>query len=186
MNVFQQNLPQIETAAMGLATMLGFVISLLTGMVEGAIAFGTAVSDNWSWIGPIVYGIVAALGAYVAVLTVYNENKETGKREIYIAQDGANINQWGVLQYYEKIDSTANAKSMADALLNLYNTKTRTLKLQNVLGDIRVRGGTLLIVTLGLGDINLSSYLMVEQVKHTFSNEQHLMDMKMRGGTFVA
>ena len=171
---------------MGLATMLGFVISLLTGMVEGAIAFGTAVSDNWSWIGPIVYGIVAALGAYVAVLTVYNENKETGKREIYIAQDGANINQWGVLQYYEKIDSTANAKSMADALLDLYNTKTRTLKLQSVLGDIRVRGGTLLVVTLGLGDINLSSYLMVEQVKHTFNNEQHLMDMKMRGGTFVA
>ncbi len=186
LNVFQQNLPQIETAAMGLATMLGFVISLLTGMVEGAIAFGTAVSDNWSWIGPIVYGIVAALGAYVAVLTVYNENKETGKREIYIAQDGANINQWGVLQYYEKIDSTANAKSMADALLDLYNTKTRTLKLQSVLGDIRVRGGTLLVVTLGLGDINLSSYLMVEQVKHTFNNEQHLMDMKMRGGTFVA
>ena len=34
--------------------------------------------------------------------------------------------------------------------------------------------------------INLSSYLMVEQVKHTFNNEQHLMDMRMRGGTFVA
>lgn len=114
------------------------------------------------------------------------ENKETGRREIYIAQDGGNIGQWGVLQYYEKIDSTSNAKAMADALLNLYNTKTRTLKLQNVLGDARVRGGTLLAATLGLGDINLSSYLMVEQVKHTFSNGQHLMDMKMRGGTFVA
>lgn len=69
-NVFQQNLPQIETAAMGLATMLGFVISLLTGMVEGAIAFGTAVADNWSWISPIVYGVVAALGAYVGYLGV--------------------------------------------------------------------------------------------------------------------
>lgn len=69
-NVFQQNLPQIETAAMGLATMLGFVISLLTGMVEGAISFGTAVADNWSWISPIVYGIVAALGAYVGYLGV--------------------------------------------------------------------------------------------------------------------
>ena len=114
------------------------------------------------------------------------ENKDTGKREIYIAQDGANISQWGVLQYYEKIDSTGNAKSMADSLLNLYNTKTRTLQMKNALGDIRVRGGTLLVVTLGLGDINLSSYLMVEQVKHTFSNEQHLMDMKLRGGTFVA
>ncbi len=69
-NVFQQNLPQIETVAMGLATMLGFVISLLTGMVEGAISFGTAVADNWSWIGPIVYGIIAALGAYVGYLGV--------------------------------------------------------------------------------------------------------------------
>lgn len=124
-------------------------------------------------------------GTYDKIKLSY-ENKNTGKREIYIAQDGANINQWGVLQYYEKIDSTGNAKSMADSLLNLYNTKTRTLQLKNVLGDIRVRGGTLLAVALGLGDINLSSYLMVEQVKHTFSNEQHLMDMKLRGGTFVA
>jgi len=124
-------------------------------------------------------------GTYDKIKLSY-ENKDTGKREIYIAQDGANINQWGVLQYYEKIDSTGNAKSMADALLGLYNTKTRTLQLKNVLGDLRVRGGTLLVVTLGLGDINLSSYLMVEQVKHTFNNEQHLMDMKMRGGTFVA
>lgn len=114
------------------------------------------------------------------------ENKDTGKREIFIAQDGSSINQWGVLQYYEKIDSTANAKAMADALLSLYNTKTRTLKLKDVLGDVRVRAGTMLVVMLGLGDMNLSSYLMVEQVKHTFSNEQHVMDLNMRGGTFVA
>lgn len=113
------------------------------------------------------------------------ENKDTGEREIYIAQDGSNINQWGVLQYYEKIDSTANAKAMADALLGLYNTKTRTLQLQDVLGDIRVRAGTLLVVMLDLGDMELSSYLMVEHIKHSFKNEQHLMEMKVRGGTFV-
>ena len=113
------------------------------------------------------------------------ENKDTGKREIFVAQDSSNINQWGVLQYYEKLDSTTNAKALADALLSLYNTKTRTLKLQDVLGDIRVRAGTLLVVMLGLGDINVSNYLMVEQVKHTFNNEQHLMELKMRGGTFV-
>lgn len=69
-DVIQTHTPQIEAAAMGLATMLGFVISLLTGMVEGAISFGIAVADNWSWIGPIVYGIVAALGAYVGYLGV--------------------------------------------------------------------------------------------------------------------
>ena len=85
-----------------------------------------------------------------------------------------------------KVVSKANAKAMADALLDLYNTKTRTLKLQDVLGDIRVRAGTLLVVMLGLGDINVSNYLMAEQVKHTFNDGQHLMELKMRGGTFVA
>jgi len=113
------------------------------------------------------------------------ENKDTGKREIYIAQDSSSINQWGVLQYYEKLDSNANAKSMADSLLDLYNTKTRTLTLKDVLGDIRVRAGTLLVVMLGLGDINVSNYLLVEQCKHTFNDGQHLMELKMRGGTFV-
>ena len=113
------------------------------------------------------------------------ENTDTGVREIYIAQDSSNINQWGVLQYYEKLDSTANAQSMADALLDLYNTKTRTLRLQDVLGDIRVRAGTLLVVMLGLGDINVSNYLMVETAKHTFKDGMHLMELKMRGGTFV-
>ena len=135
--------------------------------------------------GDFDYKTSIAAQTYDKVKLSY-ENKDTGKREIFIAQDSSNINQWGVLQYYEKIDSTANAKVMADALLNLYNTKTRTLKLKNVLGDIRVRAGTMLVVTLGLGDMNLSSYLMVEQVKHTFSNEQHFMDLNMRGGTFVA
>lgn len=113
------------------------------------------------------------------------ENKDTGAREIFVAQDSESINQWGVLQYYEKLDSAANARAMADALLDLYNTKTRTLKLQDVMGDTRVRAGTLLAVTLGLGDMNLSSYLMAEQVKHTFSHELHLMDLNLRGGTFV-
>ena len=113
------------------------------------------------------------------------ENKDTGTREIYIAQDSSHINQWGVLQYYEKLDNSANAKAMADALLSLYNTKTRTLKLKDVLGDIRVRAGSMLVVMLGLGDLNVSNYFLVEQVKHSFGDGMHLMDLKLRGGTFV-
>lgn len=69
-NMVQSNTPQIESLAMGVATVLGFIITLLTGMAEGAIAFGTAVSDNWSWIGPIVYGIITALAIYVGYLGV--------------------------------------------------------------------------------------------------------------------
>lgn len=149
----------------------------------GDMKLGLLVDNETA--GDFDYKTSIASQTYDKVKLSY-ENKDTGKREIFIAQDGSSINQWGVLQYYEKIDSTANAKAMADALLSLYNTKTRTLKLKDVLGDVRVRAGTMLVVMLGLGDMNLSSYLMVEQVKHTFSNEQHAMDLNMRGGTFVA
>lgn len=149
----------------------------------GDMKLGLLVDNETA--GDFDYKTSIASQTYDKVKLSY-ENKDTGKREIFIAQDGSSINQWGVLQYYEKIDSTANAKAMADALLSLYNAKTRTLKLKDVLGDVRVRAGTMLVVMLGLGDMNLSSYLMVEQVKHTFSNEQHVMDLNMRGGTFVA
>ena len=149
----------------------------------GDMKLGLLVDNETA--GDFDYKTSIASQTYDKVKLSY-ENKDTGKREIFIAQDGSSINQWGVLQYYEKIDSTANAKAMADALLSLYNTKTRTLKLKDVLGDVRVRAGTMLVVMLGLGDMNRSSYLMVEQVKHTFSNEQHVMDVNMRGGTFVA
>ena len=114
------------------------------------------------------------------------EDSDAGTRQMYIAQDSSNINKWGVLQYYEKLNDATNAKTMADALLKLYNAKTRTLKISDALGDTRVRAGTMLVVMLGLGDINLSNFLLVEQVKHTFSNGQHLMELKLRGGKFVA
>ena len=135
----------------------------------GDMKLGLLVDNETA--GDFDYKTSIASQTYDKVKLSY-ENKDTGKREIFIAQDGSSINQWGVLQYYEKIDSTANAKAMADALLSLYNTKTRTLKLKDVLGDVRVRAGTMLVVMLGLG--------------HTFSNEQHVMDLNMRGGTFVA
>lgn len=114
------------------------------------------------------------------------ENKETGKREIYIAQDSSNINNWGVLQYFEKIEETTNGKVKANVLLALYNKKTRNLSVKNVLGDVRVRGGNSVIVKLDLGDIKVQNYMIVEKVKHTFKNNEHLMDLTLRGGEFIA
>ncbi len=161
---------------------------------------GSRVEDNQTLFDIIQTALDETLKATSQMYVLYDDvgkltlkNIGSMKLGLLIDEDTAGdfdyessiINQWGVLQYYEKLDSTTNAKAMADALLSLYNTKTRTLKLQDVLGDIRVRAGTLLVVMLGLGDINVSNYLMVEQVKHTFNNEQHLMELKMRGGTFV-
>lgn len=114
------------------------------------------------------------------------DNENTGKREVYIAQDTNNINKWGILQYYDTIDENTNGASKADALLELYNKKTRNLKITNALGDIRVRGGSMIIVQLELEDITVQNFMIVEKVTHTFKNKEHLMDLTLQGGEFVA
>lgn len=122
---------------------------------------------------------------YNKIKLVYN-NEKTGKRETYIAQDSSHINQWGVLQYFETIDEKTNGKAKADALLSLYNQKTRNLTIKDAFGDVRVRAGTLVAVSLNLGDIIANSFLLVEQAKHTFSESLHTMDLTLRGGEFIA
>lgn len=113
------------------------------------------------------------------------ENNDSGAREVYMAKDSTNINNWGVLQYTDTVELATSGAAKAQALLKLYNSKTRTLSITDALGDIRVRAGSSVIVKLALGDINVQSYLMVESVTHKFKNSQHLMDLKLRGGAFI-
>lgn len=114
------------------------------------------------------------------------ENKDTGKREIYIAQDSKNINSWGILQHFETIDENVNGKNKADALLKLYNQKVKSLTVKDVIGDIRVRAGCLVAVVLDLGDMKVQNYMLVDKAKHSFSNDEHLMDLTLVGGEFVS
>ncbi len=119
---------------------------------------------------------------------VYNQiklaydNENTGKREIYIARDSNNINNWGLLQYFENIDEKTNGQVKADTLLQLYNRKNRSLSIKKALGDTRVRGGSSVAVYLPLlGDISVQNFMMVETVTHTFADNEHWMDLKLRG-----
>ena len=114
------------------------------------------------------------------------ENKDTGNREVFIAKDSSNINKWGLLQYTDTTELSTSGVAKAEALLKLYNTKTRSLSVSEALGDLRVRAGSSVIVRLKLGDVNIQSYLLVEKVRHKFNQNQHLMDLKLRGGTFVS
>ena len=113
------------------------------------------------------------------------DNDETGKREVYIVQDTGNINEWGVLQYHEKLQKGENGAEKANAYLALYNKKKRSLKIEGALGDKRVRAGSSIAILLNLGDIVVQNYMVVQHVKHTFTNHQHLMDLTLMGGDFV-
>lgn len=113
------------------------------------------------------------------------DNEETGFREVYIAQDSWNINKWGILQYFDTLKKGENGQAKVDALLKLYNKKTRNLKLTNVLGDNRVRAGSMIVVNLDLGDMKLRNFMLVERCKHTYMESRHWMDLTLRGGEFV-
>ena len=113
------------------------------------------------------------------------DNEKTGKREVYIAQDGEHINEWGILQYYDTLSKGENGQAKADALLQLYNKKTRTLRIVNALGDTRVRAGSMVVINLDLGDMHLKNFMLVERVTHTFRLDEHFMTLTLRGGEFV-
>ena len=122
---------------------------------------------------------------YNKIKLAYN-NEKTGKRELFIAQDGAKMNQWGVLQYFEEVQTKTGASAKADALLKLYDQKTRKLTIQNAFGDVRVRAGSAVVVALNLGDIVTNNYMVVNKVTHTFKGDEHMMALDLIGGEFIA
>jgi len=119
------------------------------------------------------------------------DNGQTGERETHVTNEPVNQGKWGQLQYYEKIDGSPTAAVLAERakiLLNYYNKKHRTLTIKGAFGDLRVRGGSLLVVKMGLGDIAVNNYMCVEKVTHTWEHGLHTMDLSLSGirGEFAA
>lgn len=127
---------------------------------------------------------------YNRVMLIQEEQK-TGERKIYTApQDSTefvaseNIKKWGVLQYFDTMNGkeAANPQDKANNMLELYNSVTRTLTINNAFGDVRVRAGCSLLCKLELGDVDLSQYMVVTNARHTFDNDHHYMTLKLKGG----
>lgn len=122
---------------------------------------------------------------YNRIKLVY-EDKDSGKREIYIAQNSSTQARWGVLQLFEVLQDKTNAKQKADVYLKLYNRKKRSLTVKNIVGEAKARAGSVIPVKLNLGDLAVANYMIVETAKHTFNESSHLMDLTLVGGEFVA
>lgn len=118
-------------------------------------------------------------------IKIQKADEESGLADIIISQDSKSIKQWGVLQQFETWGEDANkaqVQAKADNMLKLHNAKTRSLGVSGCTGDIRVRGGTSVIVQLALGDIpKLNNYMLVEEATHTFGENMHTMDLTLKG-----
>ena len=106
-------------------------------------------------------------------------NEETGRADVFVAQDSSNIGQWGLLQLYQTVDGDVNdaqVKAQAEATLEYYNKRQRTLSVSS-LGVVGLRAGQMILMRVqGLGDISLDQFVLLEKVTHTFENDTHTMD----------
>ena len=119
---------------------------------------------------------------YDVVKVVREAPGEQGKALVNtgLVTDADHMKEWGRLQYLMKPDSkTVNAMERAKHIMTLKNRKTREIKLKKVIGDVRVRGGSLVFISMDFGDVKISNYMMVENVMHTFSEGLHTMDLDL-------
>src|SRR5690625_3313263 len=113
-------------------------------------------------------------------IKVYQDNEETGRREIYVAQDSGSITRWGTLQLYQQADENMNAaqiEQMVDTLIQIKNRETKTLKLDCV-GDVRVRAGC--YVPIVIDEYNINQPFVVDEVSHRWNGSDHQMQVTLK------
>ena len=134
-------------------------------------------------IGDFDYSSTIDRDAYSAV-SLHRALGNEGMRVNYETRHPMWMERWGMLRYYARAEDGEDGMRQAENLLKQYARKTRNLRIMDAVGDIRVRGGTLLPLQLNLGDILLDQFLMVERVTHRFRENAHTMELFMVGGDF--
>lgn len=113
-------------------------------------------------------------------IKLVQDNKKTKKRDVYIAQDSANIAKWGRLQYYQKVDENQNAaqiKQLLDQLAKLKNRETKSLKLE-ALGDPSVRAGC--YVPILIEELSINQLYLIDECSHKFSGDDHTISLELK------
>ena len=64
------NSEAFQTFIQGAIEAMATLANILLNVFDLAVSIGTFIGDNWSIIAPIVYGIVAALTAYIAISAI--------------------------------------------------------------------------------------------------------------------
>lgn len=111
---------------------------------------------------------------------LYRDNKKSGKRDTYIAQDSASMARWGVLQLSQSVDENMNEAQISDllnSLITIKNRETRTLKV-DAIGDVRVRAGC--YVPIVIGERGINQPFLVDSCTHRFDGGDHTMTLELK------
>lgn len=99
-------------------------------------------------------------------IVLYQDNKNSGKRDTYIAEDSNNKLFWGTLQAYEKAEDGSNEAQIQErcmTMLEFYNRPQRTLSL-SALAIKGLRAGQ--IIGIDLPAVGPEQTYLVEEASH--------------------
>lgn len=111
-------------------------------------------------------------------IKLVQDNKTTGKRDVYIFQDSNSMTFWGVLQDYESVDEKMNEaqiKERGGQMLELYNRPKKSFDVKAIL-DLSVRAGRALYI--GIDRIGVSSFFIVDE--HSADLLKETMSLKLK------
>ncbi len=111
-------------------------------------------------------------------IKLVRDNKETGRRDVYLIEDSNSMQFWGILQYTEKVDEEMNEgqiKELGGQMLELYDRPKRTFQV-SALGDLGVRAGMVLLVSIQA--LGIEQPFLVEEAAHDLMKET--MDLKLK------
>lgn len=63
---------EFEVVMGGIAAGFQLVAAIVTPVIDGLISGAAFLIENWDMVSPIIYGVAAAMGAYVVAVTLYN------------------------------------------------------------------------------------------------------------------
>lgn len=149
---------------------------------------GLALQEAASMISNVVIGDESLLTEYTYKTDIdeqtYNSvklarpNEETGRTDVFIAQDSSTISQWGLLQLYQTVDGAVNdaqVQAQAAATLEYYDRAMKTLRIDS-LGVSGLRAGQMILVNIQA--LGIAEYVLLDKVAHTYENNTHTMTIE--------
>jgi hypothetical protein len=112
-------------------------------------------------------------------IKLVQDNKDTGKREVHVAQDSASIARWGLLQLYQSVDENMNdaqIKELLTTLSTLKNRETRTMKI-DAIGDARIRAGC--YIPIVIEEFGVNQAFIIDACTHRFAGD-HTMSLELK------
>ena len=115
-------------------------------------------------------------------IKLYYKNEKTKKIDTWVEEDSVNIRRWGTLVLLESVPEGVNNIEKAVKMLELHNYPRRTYTISRVFGDLRVYGGSGVLVKMKMAEMNILNYMIVTTVRHTFKHGEYFMDLSLISG----